>query len=215
MIIERDTYGAKPITEFIDWTRDFTALDDNNNVICDYDDDIAKKLKLMKIFKEDPDLLDMLGMPQKIPILDGMDEEQKKWIQDRNDRIEGPEIVPWLKVNGVVDTVSNKILFDIYTERADYDDPAFSRQFIIVMCMVDETSMDTDFGIPRVDLVAYIIKDLLNRTDALGMNAVLYSNEPKIMDSTFYRRELQFLVKQPNYANSMQGLGNRYDKFRV
>ena len=212
MTIER--YNAEPITPVIDWSRDFTAYDDKGKVICNYDDDIAKKLKIEKLFKEDPDLLEMLSMPEKIPILDGMTDEQKKIIQDRNDRIKGPEIIPWLKVNGIVETVSNKILFDIYTERQDYDDTAFSKQYIIVMIFIDETSMNTDFGIPRVDLVAYIVKDLLNRTDYLGMNAVLYSNEPKITDGTFYRRELMFGVKQPNYANSMQGLGNRYDKFR-
>ena len=198
----------------VDWTRDFKGYDDSGKVICNYDDIIYKKLKLQKLFKEDPDLLDMLGMPEKVKPLENMSEEEKQEIADHNDRISEPEIIPWLKLNGVVKTVSNKVLFDIYTERADYDDPAFSRQYLIVMCLVDETAMDTDFGIPRVDLVAYIVKDLINRTDYLGMNAVLYSDEPKIVDNSFYCRELRFVIKQPNYANSHAGLGNRYDHFR-
>lgn len=153
-------------------------------------------------------------MPEKVKPLANMSEEERQEIADHNERISEPEIIPWLKLNGVVKTVSNKVLFDIYTERADYDDPAFSRQYLIVMCLVDETAMDTDFGIPRVDLVAYIVKDLINRTDYLGMNAVLYSDEPKIVDNSFYCRELRFVIKQPNYANSHAGLGNRYDHFR-
>lgn len=202
------------ISPQVDWTRDFTALDDNNDIICEYDDIINKKLKIQKLFKEDPDLLEMLGMPEEVIPLESMTEEEKKEIADHNERISEPEIIPWLKLNGVVKTVSNKVLFDIYTERPDYDDPAFSRQFLIIMCLVDETSMNTDFGIPRADLVAYIVKDLINRTDYLGMNAVLYSDEPKIVDNSFYCRELRFVIKQPNYANSQRGLGNRYDHFR-
>lgn len=202
------------ITPKVDWNRDFLSYDDEGKVICDYDDVINKKLKIQKLFTEDPDLLDILGMPEKVIPLASMTDEQKQEIADHNDRISEPEIIPWLKLNGVVKTVSNKVLFDIYTERADYDDPAFSRQFLIVMCLVDETSMDTDFGIPRADLVAYIVKDLINRTDYLGMNAVLFSDEPKIVDNSFYCRELRFVIKQPNYANSQRGLGNRYDHFR-
>lgn len=198
----------------VDWTRDFEGYDDSGKVVCKYDDIIYKKLKLKKLFEEDPDLLDMLGMPEKVKPLANMSEEERQEIADHNERISEPEIIPWLKLNGVVKTVSNKVLFDIYTERADYDDPAFSRQYLIVMCLVDETAMDTDFGIPRVDLVAYIVKDLINRTDYLGMNAVLYSDEPKIVDNSFYCRELRFVIKQPNYANSHAGLGNRYDHFR-
>lgn len=212
MKIER--YNAEEISPIVDWTRDFTAYDDNNNVICDYDDIINKKLKIYKLFKEDPDLLDMLGRPEPIVPLETASDEEKQQIIDHNDRIKQPEIIPWLKLNGVVKTVSNKVLFDIYTERADYDDPAFSRQFLIVMCLVDETAMETEYGIPRVDLVAYIVKDLINRTDYLGMNAKLFSNEPKIVDNSFYCRELRFVIKQSNYANSQRGLGNRYDKFR-
>lgn len=212
MKIER--YNAEEISPIVDWTRNFLAYDDNNNVICDYDDIINKKLKIYKLFKEDPDLLDMLGRPEPIVPLETASDEEKQQIIDHNDRIKQPEIIPWLKLNGVVKTVSNKVLFDIYTERADYDDPAFSRQFLIVMCLVDETAMETEYGIPRVDLVAYIVKDLINRTDYLGMNAKLFSDEPKIVDNSFYCRELRFLIKQPNYANSQRGLGNRYDKFR-
>ena len=209
-----DRLKPEKITEIVDWERNFLAYDDNDNVICDYDDIINKKLKIYKLFKEDPDLLDMLGRPEPIVPLETASDEEKQQIIDHNDRIKQPEIIPWLKLNGVVKTVSNKVLFDIYTERADYDDPAFSRQFLIVMCLVDETAMETEYGIPRVDLVAYIVKDLINRTDYLGMNAKLFSDEPKIVDNSFYCRELRFVIKQPNYTNSQRGLGNRYDKFR-
>lgn len=212
MKIER--LKPEQITPYIDWSRDFSAYDDKDNIIVEYDDVIYKKLKIKRLFEEDPDLLDMLGTPEPIIPLASMSDEEKKEIADRNNRIAEPKIIPWLKLNGVVKTVSNCILFDIYTERMDYDDPAFSRQFLIIMCLIDETAMDTDFSIPRVDLVSYIIKDLLNRTDYLGMNAKLFSDEPKIIDNSFYCRELRFVIKQPNYSNSRMGLGNRYDNFR-
>lgn len=198
----------------VDLTRDFSGINDAGEVIADYDDVITKKLRIRKIFEEDPDLKEMLGMPEPIPIIDGMSEDQKIEIEDRNDRIGGPEIIPWLKLNGVVKTVSNKVLFDVLTERGSYDNPAFLNQHVIVMCLVDETSMDTDYGIPRVDLVAYIVKDLLNRSDYFGKNMVLWLDEPKIVDNSFYCRELRFRVVQPNFSNSMLGNGNKYDNFK-
>lgn len=207
-------YKAEQITPTTDWTRDFSAFDDEGKVIAGYDDVISKKLKLQKIFEEDPDLLDIMGMPEEIIPLQGMTEEQKQEIEDRNSRISRPEIIPWLKLNGVVKTVSNKVMFDIYTERGNYDNPGFSRQIIIVMCLVDETSMETSFEIPRVDLMAYIVKDLINRSDYFGMNTLLWSDEPKIVDNSFYCRELRFVINQPNKSNSMKGGGNRYDNYR-
>lgn len=227
--LEQATADYEEVTK-VDWTRDFQAYDDDGNIIFTDDEIICKKLKVKKLFEEDPDLLDMLGMPEYIVPIEKKDtsemseeervEYEKKYNEyltqtnDRNERISEPEIIPWLKLNGVVKTVSNRILFDFFTERQNYDNPAFSKQYLIVMCLVDETAMDTDFGIPRADLVSYIVKDLLNRTDYLGMNLVLASDEPKIVDNNFYCRELRFAINQPNYSRSQNGLGNRYDHFR-
>lgn len=210
----KERMKPEKITASVDWTRDFTSFDDESKVIAKYDDVIYKKLKIQNIFEDDPDLKEILGKPEIIPVIDGMSEEQKIEIKDRNDRISEPEIIPWLKLNGVVKTVSNKILFDIHTERGDYDHPIFSRQLLHVICLVDETSMNTDYQIPRVDLVAYIIKDLLNRSNWSGMTWLLWSDEPKIIDNSFYARELIFTLNQPNISNSHLGNGNRYDNVR-
>lgn len=207
-------YKAEPITKAVDWTRSFEAYDDDGNIIVDYDDIIAKKLRILKVLKEDPDLLTIMGKPEVMYPREGATEEEIRKIADRNCRISEPEIIPWLKINGTITTVSNKVLFDIETERESYDNPAFSRQYLRILCLADETSMDTEYGIPKVDLMAYIVKDLLNRSDFLGVKLVLHSDTPRIIDDNFYCRELLFAQVQPNFSNSMKGGGNRYDNHR-
>lgn len=203
MKIER--LNAEPISEKIDWTRNF---EDTSK-----DDVIYKKMKVIEILKNDPDLLNMLGSPKKKVVRSSMTEEEKQEIKDYNKRIQKPEIIPWLKVNGIIDQVQNVVMVEVFTERPSYDNPAFMRQHLICNIMIDETSMDTEFGIPRMDLVSYIIKDLFNRTDVLGMNVRLASDQPYVTDSAFYRRELHFIADQVNYAPKPRGLGNAYDRF--
>ena len=74
--------------------------------------------------------------------------------------------------------------------------------------------MDTEFGIPRADLVAYIVKDLLHRSDYFGTNIVLAVDEAKIVDNSYYCRDLKFAIHNPNFVRtSMRGSGNKYDNF--
>ena len=175
------------------------------------DDIIARKKYIKKIFEDDPDLLDQLGKITPRKHTDGETDEESQEVDGFNSRIKDPEIIPWLKINPTITNVQNSVLFDIYTERGSYDNPTFLRQYLICMVMIKEESMDGDNGIPRADIVAYIIKDLLNRTDALGMHLMLYSDEPKVVDGGFYARELRFVINQPNYISGQLSNGNKYD----
>lgn len=194
----------EPLVPQSDWTRDFENVKN--------DDVIYIKKKVEEIFEKDPDLLDMLGIPEKKIKHKGMTEEEKLDIEDYNTRITDPAIIPWLKLNDIIMKVQNVVMFDVSTERMNYDNPAFSRQHLNVMIMIHESSMDTEFNIPRADLVAYIIKDLINRTDVLGMNVVLSYDQPRIVDNAFYCREMRFTSNQVNRTPGHPGLGNKYDK---
>ena len=84
-------------------------------------DIIWKKSKLLKMFKEDPDLIEILGQKPKRPLNKYVDpnnptEEELKLrqeIEDYNEKIQHEQIIPWLKLNGIQKEVLNFIMFDI------------------------------------------------------------------------------------------------------
>ena len=168
-------------------------IDDTKN-----SDIIWKKSKLMEIFKQDPDLAVELGW-----------EEGKK---------KEDYIIPWLKLNGIQKTVQNSIMFDIADTDVSYSNNIIKNQTLIIMCLVHEDDMLTPYGleyrIPRTDLLDYLIRDLLNHSNALGMKLKLVNDFQDIIDSKFYCRTLKFKISELNTANGYrEGVGgNKYDR---
>lgn len=180
-------------------------------------DIIWKKDKLMKMFKEDPDLLEILGQKPKRPLnklSDPPTEEELKErqeIEDYNERIQHDQIVPWLKLNGIQKEVLNFIMFDIDDTDVSYTNNVIKNQYLIIMCLVHEDDMNTEYGIARTDLLDYIVKDLLCWTNALGMQLKCVNDFQDIIDSKYYARTLKFKIEAPN---NVQGGGNKYDRFQ-
>jgi hypothetical protein len=180
-------------------------------------DIIWKKDKLMKMFKEDPDLLEILGQKPKRPLNklsnppteDELKERQE--IEDYNERIRHDQIVPWLKLNGIQKEVLNFVMFDIDDTDVSYTNDVIKNQYLIVMCLVHEDDMETEYGIARTDLLDYIVKDLLCWTNALGMQLKCVNDFQDIIDSKYYARTLKFKIKE---LNNVQGGGNKYDRFQ-
>ena len=169
-------------------------LDDKKN-----NDIIWKKSKLMEMFKQDPDLAEQLG-----------------W--DKNKETEADKdkyIIPWLKLNGIQKEVRNFIMFDIDDTDVSYSNNAIKNQTLIVMCLVHEDNMETEYGYPdrisRTDLLSYIIKDLLCWTNALGMQLKCINDFQDIIDSKYYCRSLKFRIECPNNLAGNRG-GNKYDR---
>lgn len=190
-------------------------LEDKKN-----NDIIWKKDKIMQMFKEDPDLLEILGQKSKRPFnkyadKDNPTEEElalRKEIIEYNAKIEHKQIIPWLKLNDIQKEVLNFIMFDIDDTDVSYTNNAIKNQYLIVMCLVHEDDMETEYGIARTDLLDYIVKDLLCWSNALGMQAKCVNDFQDIIDSKYYARTIKFKIETPN---NMQGGGNRHDKFSI
>ena len=182
-------------------------------------DIIWKKNKLMEMFKEDPDLLEILGQKPRRPLnkyvdKDNPTEEELKLrqeIMDYNEKIEHEQIVPWLKLNGIQKEVLNFVMFDIDDSDVSYTNNVIKNQYLIVMCLVHEDDMETEYGIPRTDLLDYIIKDLLCWTNAFGMQLKCVNDFNDIIDSKYYARTIKFKIETPN--NLGNGVNNHYDRF--
>lgn len=192
-------------------------LDDRKN-----NDIIYKKDLLLKMFNEDPDLKDILGVLSPKPLNIYKDknnptEEELKIRQEiieYNEKIKHEQIVPFLKLNGLQKEVLNFVMFDIRDDGADYYNDTIKKQYIEVMCVVHEDNMETEYGIVRTDLLGYIIRDLLCWSNALGFHAVLEEDRPYIMDADYYSRRMRFLIKAPNVVNGHMGRLNKYDNYK-
>ena len=192
-------------------------LDDRKN-----NDIIYKKDLLLKMFNEDPDLKDILGVlpPKPLNIYkdknNPTEEELKKRqeIIEYNEKIKHEQIVPFLKLNGLQKEVLNFVMFDIRDDGVDYYNDTIKKQYIEVMCVVHEDDMETEYGIVRTDLLGYIIRDLLCWSNALGFHVVLEEDRPYIMDADYYSRRMRFLIKAPNVVNGHMGRLNKYDNYK-
>ena len=131
-------------------------------------DIIYKKDKIKKLFNEDPDLLEVLGQLPKKPLNTFKNNENptieelalRKEIEEYNNRISHEQIIPYLKLNGIQKEVLNFIMFDVNDTELAYGNKAIKIQHIVVMCLVHEDNMETEYGIVRTDLLGYLIKDI-------------------------------------------------------
>lgn len=185
------------------------TLDDVKN-----NDIIYKKAKIQEIFENDPDLLDVLGRIPKIPLNKYADPSnpteaelaERKRITEYNFKVSKPQIIPFLKVNDIQTEVLNFIMFDISDEKDSYQSDMIKFQYLTVMPLVIEDDMETEYGIMRVDLLSYIIKDLLCWSNDTGLHWKLVSDTFGITDTKYYSRTLKFLVKAPNTNNFRYGI---------
>ena len=194
-------------------------LEDKKN-----NDIIYKKDKIGKMFKEDPDLIEILGAKERQPLNKFVDPdnptdaelERREEIIDYNERITHDQIVPWMKLNGMQKEVLNFIMYDIKDDSVSYVNQIIKKQQLIVMCLVHEDDMDTPYRIARTDLLSYIVRDLLCWTNALGMQLKLINDYPDIIDGKYYCRTLKFEIEAPNVVgNGHMGMHNKYDNFTI
>lgn len=124
-------------------------------------DIIFKKQKIKEILESDPDVVELLGMKEPRPLNQYADPNNptpdelklREEIETYNLSITHEQIVPWLKLNNIQKEVLNFIMYDIRDDHPNYDNPAVKEQYIDFMIMVHQSDMDTEYGVPRVDLL--------------------------------------------------------------
>ena len=190
-------------------------LENKNN-----NDIIYKKTKLEQIFNEDPDLKEILGTRSKKPKNSFVDPnnpteeelKEREEILEYNKKIEKKQIVPFLKLNGIQKEVLNFLMFDIADKSVSYYNNVIKNQVLTIYCLVHEDDMETEYELPRTDLLSYIVKDLLAWSNVLGMQLKCTKDYPEIMDSRYYCRVMEFTIEAPNHVQ--YGGGNKYDRFK-
>jgi hypothetical protein len=184
-------------------------------------DIIYKKDKIGKMFEEDPDLLEILNPKQPRPINKFKDPENptdeekqlRKEIEEYNKKITHRQILPWLKLIGINKEVLNFIMYDIEDKEVSYANNVIKNQRLTIMCLVHEDDMDTEYNITRADLLAYIVKDLLHWSNALGFQLKCINDYDDIVDFKYYSRTLVFEIQELNINKGHTGMNNKYDRF--
>lgn len=183
-------------------------------------DIIYKKQKLLDVFESDPDVSEILGTRQKKPLnkfknpKNPTDEEKaiRSEIERYNELITHKQIIPYLKINGIQKEVLNFLMFEIRDTGVSYGSEVIKYQYVVVMCLVHEDEMDTEYGINRVDLLSYLVKDLLCWSNVLGMRMKCESDVDSIVDGNYYCRTLKFRIDTTN--GGLHPGGNKYDRFQ-
>ena len=110
----------------------------------------------------------------------------------------GTNIFAFIRVPGVADTVDNYICFSIDDIEDVYRNDAMKIQYIQFVIFCNAEDINTQYGIERHDLLAYLIRDLFNWSDMLGTQMKLISNREGITDTNYYTRTLKFECMRPN-----------------
>lgn len=123
----------------------------------------------------------------------------------------GTNIFSFIRVPGIQDEVRNFICFSVDDMEDSYRNEAMKIQYVQFVIFCNAEDINTEYGIERHDLLAYIISDLFNWSDLLGMQMKLIYNREGVTDTDFYTRTLKFECKKPN---SIQR-GERTNKYEL
>lgn len=110
----------------------------------------------------------------------------------------GTNIFAFIRVPGVADTVDNYICFSIDDMEDVYRNDVMKIQYVQFVIFCNAEDINTQYGIERHDLLAYLIRDLFNWSDMLGTQMKLISNREGITDTNYYTRTLKFECMRPN-----------------
>lgn len=104
----------------------------------------------------------------------------------------GTNIFSFVRVPSIQDEVRNFICFSVDDREDSYTNEAMKIQHIQFVIFCNAEDIYTPYGIERHDLLGYIIRDLFNFSDLLGMQMKLVYNREGVTDTDFYTRTMKF-----------------------
>lgn len=154
--------------------------------------DIIRKKRLIKeVLSSDPDIRELLGAETDADL--------------------DSQILKYLRLSETQTDTRNYIMIEVKDIGYGADGYHLKEQYIDICIMVHESNIDTEYDVPRTDLLDFVVKDLLNWSNVLGQQLKLISDEPDILEKKYFVRNLQFLVQVPNGVRAYGN--NRYDRF--
>lgn len=166
--------------------------------IQEVDDDIVRaKRKIKQRLINDPDVIEALDNPSLNP------EEPDAYMY--------VNIFDYIKIPGATTEKLNFITFDIKQENILTSNDYMKQNTYLFTVIVYEDKVVTKYGMSRVDLLSYLIRDLFNYSNCVGTRLILYQNSPAITDGYWISRTLSFKEITPNSPYKGR-LVNAYDE---
>lgn len=154
---------------------------DINNI----DDDIAYKKRIIgQMLYEDPDIIEILDNANIDPTCP--DESLYE------------SIFPFIRIPDTQDVVKTYITFKVDDIDSAVRNEAMKRQHVQFVIFVHKDKIKTRWGIPRHDLLRYLIKDIFSLSNKLGLQMNLVSDNEGVTDTDYCTRTLHFEIITPN-----------------
>lgn len=157
--------------------RDLTQIDD---------DIIFAKQEIKRRLLEDPDIIKYLHNLE----LERVDSSPDDYFNQN--------IYPYVRIPGTIDKVKNFICFSIDDLEDDRYNQVIKIQNVQFVIFCHEDDIDTGLGIARHDLLGYLIRDIFNWSNLLGLQLKLVYNRESVTDTHFSCRTIKFEAIKPN-----------------
>ncbi len=154
---------------------------DINNI--DYDLSYKKRV-IEQMLYEDPDIIEVIENPKIDPTCP--------------DEILYTNIFPFIRVPDTQDTAMSYITFTIDDVEQGLRNDAMKKQHVQFIIFVHKDKVQTKWGIPRHDLLGYLIQDIFNLSNKLGLQANFQSSREGVTDTDYCTRTLHFEIITPN-----------------
>ena len=125
----------------------------------------------------------------------------------------GVNIFDFIRIPDTQDEVRNFICFEAETERQSYTNDKMKMMNLIFFCISHQDDIKTESGIPRCDVLGYLVNDLIAWSESLvnGTQWKEFYNKTQILDMKWHVRIIKFQADTPsNISDHM--LGNRYER---
>ena len=161
------------------------------------DDDIIRKKRIIgQMLYSDPDIIEVLDNHKLDPSC------PEEYMYEN--------IYPFIRIPGTQDVSKSYITFMLDDMEKSQFNKSMKSQFLKVVIFVHKDLVQTQWGMPRHDLLGYLVRDIFHLSNSLGLQEILSSNREGVTDTDYCTRTLQFEVTTPNFIQPYQT--NKYER---
>ena len=169
--------------------------------IQDLEDDIGLAKRIIEtVLCNDPDVIELIDNPNLDPAVP--------------DEYMYENLFPFIRIPGTQDISKNFICYEVDDISDNPRNDRMKQQIIQFVVFSHKDLIKTQYGVPRHDMISYVIRDLFNRSHLFGHELKLVSNRGGVTDTDYYTRTLKFQLITPEVAQD--GLfDNRYERLSL
>ena len=160
------------------------------------DDIIRKKRTIEQMLYNDPDIIEVLDNPDLDPSC------PEEYLYEN--------IYPVIRIPGTQDVSRNYITFMLDDIEKSQFNKSMKSQFLKVVIFVHKDHVKTKWGMPRHDLLSYLVSDIFHLSNSLGLQLELVSSREGVTDTDYCTRTLQFEMTTPNSVQPFNT--NKYER---